>query len=334
MRDGFSEREIVYRAEDLILRLRDVRSCRIITDETGAISEIHVVASSDRPPKMIARDVETALKAELGLQIDYRKIGVVMIDTAGSDLNKVGVQAGPDHPSISPPDDPVSIDDLVDERLMEMGDAAVQDEIETISGPFSERDVPLMEEEPSAALDDQLVNKPAVQPEAVSPPVQEPAAETLSGGGLLEEPQPGLELLEETARIGFRGLSYSMEKDSIKAEVVLTSDGLEVIGCVDEICGSRPVFEAIAGAAVKALMELLDENFHLCLSEIKELEITGRKALMAVVDVIRGRDSSSLSGCAFVGRDPGEAAVMAVLDAVNRPFGRWKSRREIHYRIR
>ena len=63
MRDGFSEREIVYRAEDLILRLRDVRSSRIITDETGAISEIHVVASSDRSPKMIARDVETALKA-------------------------------------------------------------------------------------------------------------------------------------------------------------------------------------------------------------------------------------------------------------------------------
>jgi hypothetical protein len=118
MRDGFSEREIVYKAEDLILRLRDVRSCRIITDETGAISEIHVVASSDRPPKFIARDVETALKAELGLEVDYRKIGVVMMDPGG---------AGEDEPT--PDEKPftsidggsVSTDELVDERFAEAG---------------------------------------------------------------------------------------------------------------------------------------------------------------------------------------------------------------------
>jgi len=75
-------KDIIERAEDLILRLREVQSARIYADEQGAISEIHVVAVTDRAPKLIARDVESCLKATLGLTIDYRKIGVVVIDPA------------------------------------------------------------------------------------------------------------------------------------------------------------------------------------------------------------------------------------------------------------
>ncbi len=299
MRDGFSGRENVYRAEDLILRLRDVRSCRIMTDETGAIAEIHVVASSDRPPKMIARDVETALKAELGLQIDYRKIGVVLMDPVGRSGEDDREPPPRDKPFLDTGGEPVSTDGLVDERFTEVMPEAV-----------------IERQEPATTS------------------VPEPVSGTFAEEETPDGTEPGLEFLEDSTRIGFLGLSLSMEEDSIKAEVRLSSNGLEVIGCVDECCVGRPVFETIAGAAVKALVELLDEDFHLCLSEIRELEVTGRKALVAVVDMIRGRDSSSYSGCAFVGRDSGEAAVMAVLDAVNRPFGRWKSRREIHYRIR
>jgi len=317
MRDGFSEREIVYRAEDLILRLRDVRSCRIVTGETGAITEIHVVASSDRPPKMIARDVETALKAELDLEVDYRKIGVVMMDPVSRDgADERGLPHG-DKPFFDTGGRPVFTDELVDERFIEvMPEAGPPEAGEIVSEPVIEQPSPATRSEPITIS----------------------APEPVSGISTEEETQdgtePGLEFLEDSTRIGFCGLNLSMEENSIKAEVRLSGNGLEVIGCVDESCGSRPAFETIAGAAVKALVELLDEDFHLCLSEIRELEITGRKALVAVVDMIRGRDSSSYSGCAFVGRDSGEAAVMAVLDAVNRPFGRWKSRREIHYRIR
>jgi len=308
MRDGFSEREIVYRAEDLILRLRDVRSSRIITDETGAITEIHVVASSDRSPKKIARDVETALKAELGLEIDYRKIGVVMMDPPGSAGGGSSPAGG---------GDPVSTDDLVEQRLVE------QDE---------ERDEK-QDDEPEEAVPPPFLDRraPEKPPEPVIISFKAPVQEGDERAG-----QSGaeLELLEDVTRIEFIGLNLSMEESAIKAEVKLASNGLEVIGSMDECCGNRPVVETVAEAAVRALVELLDEDFHLCLSEIRELEIKGRKALVAVVDMVRGRGSSSYSGCAFVGRDSGEAAVMAVLDAVNRPFGRWKSRREIHYRIR
>ena len=309
MRDGFSDREIVYRAEDLILRLRDVRSCRIMTGETGAITEIHVVATSDRPPKMIARDVETALNAELDLQIDYRKIGVVLMDPVGKSEEADREPSLRDRPFRDTGGEPVSTDELVDERFTEvMPEPGPPDPGETVPGPGFE------------------------WPEAITWP--EPGSGTVTEEKAPDDTESGLEFLESGIRIGFRGLNLSMEEDSIKAEVRLSSNSIEVIGCVDESCVSRPVFETIAGAAVKALVELLDEDFHLCLSEVRELEITGRKALVAVVDMVRGRDLSSYFGCAFVGRDSGEAAVMAVLDAVNRPFGRWKSRREIHYRIR
>ena len=83
-----------------------------------------------------------------------------------------------------------------------------------------------------------------------------------------------------------------------------------------------------------ALSELLDEKFDLCLSGIEEVELSGNRALVAAVESIDGRVLRNFSGCAFIGRDSNEATVMAVLDAVNRPFGRWRSRREIHYRIR
>ena len=314
MRDGFSEREIVYRAEDLILRLRDVRSSRIITDEKGAISEIHVVASSDRSPKMIARDVETALRAELDLEIDYRKIGVVMMDPVGRG-NAEKIDPLPEEmPFPGAEDGPVPAEDLVDERFVE----AVPDiSPEEVPEPFVER---------------RAAERRATDPVTIS--LKAPVPEITLEEEASDPAAPGLEFLEDSTRIGFRGLNISMEEDSIKVEVRLASNGLEVLGCFDECCGNRPVFETAAHAAVRALVELLDENFHLCLSEVRELEIKGRKALVAVVDLVRGRETSSYSGCAFVGRDSGEAAVMAVLDAVNRPFGRWKSRREIHYRIR
>jgi len=68
------------RAEALVGRIRGVSTCRILTGDGGAISEIHVVASGGKSPKLVARDVESCLKATMGLEVDYRKIGVVVVD--------------------------------------------------------------------------------------------------------------------------------------------------------------------------------------------------------------------------------------------------------------
>ena len=72
---------MIERAEALVGRIQGVSSCRISTDETGAITEIHVVATSHKAPKFVARDVESCLKAMAGIQVDHRKIGVVVFDS-------------------------------------------------------------------------------------------------------------------------------------------------------------------------------------------------------------------------------------------------------------
>jgi hypothetical protein len=76
--------DIIRKAEALIGRIKGISSCKISLDESGEIAEIHVVASVDKPAKLIARDVESCLKAELGIEVDHRKIGVVLVDMAGS----------------------------------------------------------------------------------------------------------------------------------------------------------------------------------------------------------------------------------------------------------
>ena len=279
MLDDSPGRELIERAEDLVLRLRDIHSCRILTDETGKIAEVHVVAATNRSPKMIARDVETCLKAELGLPLDYRKIGVVLIDSM-KETDPAKRREKDD--GRDPSGDCVPVEDLVEAKLSESGESRIR-----------------------------------------------PAAEPRPDDRLSE-----LEFLEEDVRVRFKGLRLEINENRVDVEVKLQKNDLEVVGCLGVIRKSGPIYETIAGATIHALTELLDESFLLCLSGVEEIRISGRSAMLAVVEIIDGRASRSFAGCVFVGQDPNEAAVLSVLDAVNRPLGRWKSHKEIHYIIK
>jgi len=81
--------EVIERAETLVSRIQGVSSCRISTDEVGAITEIHVVALPHKAAKLVARDVESCLKAEFGIEVDHRKIGVVVITPGRSEEESV-----------------------------------------------------------------------------------------------------------------------------------------------------------------------------------------------------------------------------------------------------
>ena len=269
--DETPEREMIARAENLITRLRDVQSCRITTDETGQVAEVHVVACTDRSPKMIARDVETCLRAELGLYVDYRKIGVVLIDT--------------------------------------------------------HKDLTEKKEGPKRRWTDRLdaVERRGEEKEAIH---------ELSMEDEVRDGEPGLEFLEEDSRARFKGLTLTLDEEVMDIEVRLERSGMEVVGSMTAVEAGEPILETIARATVHALTELLDEDFGLCLARIEEVDLKGRTALLAMIDVVTGREARSYVGCVFIGRDRNEAAALAVLDAVNRPLGRWKSRKEIHYTIR
>ncbi|HHV78105.1 MAG TPA: hypothetical protein GXX40_00585 [Firmicutes bacterium] len=78
-----SERQIqVNELEEIIHRLPGVLSGKVIVNDWGAIEEIHVLASSDKNPKQLVRDIESALAAKWGIKLDHRKISVAQLELA------------------------------------------------------------------------------------------------------------------------------------------------------------------------------------------------------------------------------------------------------------
>ena len=279
MLDETPNRDLIERAEDLILRLRDVRSARIYADEEGKIAEIHVVAATERAPKLIARDVETVLKAGLGVSIDYRKIGVVVMEPRRKEPEEDATPAAPAQAPETPhqdaaADEPVDLRELIDESA---------------KTPETEAEAP--------------------------------------GTG------PALEFLEEDARVRYRSIRATIEGDRIEVEVKLEKSGLVVTGVGSDVRRGESPAEAAATAALEAIADILDEEFRLRLDGVEELPLDGRMAICVGVSAVRGREATHYVGSVLAGDDRNESTVLAVLDALNRPLGRWKLRREIHYRI-
>lgn len=67
------------RVERLLHELDGVTSLKIVPDGRGGIDEIHVVSESELGAKQVVRNIESALLAQFGLQIDHRKISVARI---------------------------------------------------------------------------------------------------------------------------------------------------------------------------------------------------------------------------------------------------------------
>jgi hypothetical protein len=97
-------RDEIRRAQELVGRIQGISSCQISVNESGEITEVHVVAKVDKPPKLIARDVESCLKAEMGVDVDHRKIGVVLFDTVIGDSERPTIDPAP---VLNPPGDSV-----------------------------------------------------------------------------------------------------------------------------------------------------------------------------------------------------------------------------------
>ena len=65
--------------EEIIRQIRDVISARIVTDSTGEIAEIHVLAGAGRSPKQVVRDIESVFIAQFGITVDHKKISVAQM---------------------------------------------------------------------------------------------------------------------------------------------------------------------------------------------------------------------------------------------------------------
>lgn len=74
--DGF-DRQIV---EQTLCQITDIQAARVVTGIGNHIEELHVLATSAKGPKQLARDIESALQAKFGINVDHRKISIAQIN--------------------------------------------------------------------------------------------------------------------------------------------------------------------------------------------------------------------------------------------------------------
>ena len=68
-------------AERLLLSLKGIISARVVARPGGEIEEIHLLTTMDVKPKQTVRNVESALYAQLDLEVDHRTISVAQTQT-------------------------------------------------------------------------------------------------------------------------------------------------------------------------------------------------------------------------------------------------------------
>jgi hypothetical protein len=82
----------IVEVEREICRLPDVSIARIVADDLGRVTEVHVVAQPGKHPKQLARDVQSVALASFGLEIDRRVISVVQLGRT-TDLESATAEA-------------------------------------------------------------------------------------------------------------------------------------------------------------------------------------------------------------------------------------------------
>ncbi|MDK2919146.1 MAG: hypothetical protein PWQ37_1879 [Candidatus Petromonas sp.] len=66
--------------EEIINNLPEVISSKIVLDDNNEVEEIHVLSDTSRNPKQISRDIQSALTAKFGIDIDHKKISIAQIN--------------------------------------------------------------------------------------------------------------------------------------------------------------------------------------------------------------------------------------------------------------
>ena len=76
-----------------LCRLPEVNAARIVTDQVGRPTEVHILASPAKHAKQVARHVQSVAMASFGLDLDRRIISVVQLD--GGQLDAAAAPPAP-----------------------------------------------------------------------------------------------------------------------------------------------------------------------------------------------------------------------------------------------
>jgi len=69
--------------EDAIRAIPGVRAASVVTDASGAPTEVHVVTGDEKAAKQFVRDIQSVAMASFDLELDHRVVSIVQLPTVG-----------------------------------------------------------------------------------------------------------------------------------------------------------------------------------------------------------------------------------------------------------
>jgi hypothetical protein len=88
----------IERAEELLQTLPGVLNVRIVSGQTGEVSEVHILTTTEVSPKQTVRNVESALLAHLGMRVSHKKISVATSEGPAAEAFRAARMATPTPP--------------------------------------------------------------------------------------------------------------------------------------------------------------------------------------------------------------------------------------------
>src|SRR5690606_10934503 len=119
-------------------------------------------------------------------------------------------------------------------------------------------------------------------------------------------------------RILFHSVNVYREGNRAEAQVELRRDGASFIGTASGPPIRHGLPRMVARATLEAIRQIAGEDLALELLAVELRRLGGRRLVLSHLVLLRGREETLLTGSVLVTRDPYEAVVFSLLDALNR----------------
>jgi hypothetical protein len=70
---------LILEIEEALGQVAEIRAARVVSSDEGVIQEIHILASPEKSPKQIVRDIESTIMARFGIPIDHRTVSIAQL---------------------------------------------------------------------------------------------------------------------------------------------------------------------------------------------------------------------------------------------------------------
>lgn len=294
-------------AEQLLGALAGIVSAHIVTDASGQMVEIHVLSTPELHPKQVVRNVESALSAGLGIQVDRRIVSVAQIRTESGARR--------------------SATESTSDDAVPGGGSWVEAETEAAASS-----APQVSSEPAGSRSARADGRPSDSASAGGAGRAGEVAGEVAGGrgdgvrgraaasGAPRLGSPGAADPAAESRLQYVRYEARRSEDRCTCQVVLRGERGEVTGTgegPDTTVGraeaaARAVFDGIGRARPELRLKL--ETAVISSSR-------GRSFVIVSAHTLQDRTTTPLAGAAALNRSPEEAAILAALQASNRWSG-------------